>query len=81
MFDVTGQYKVASLLIQFALTEEKKSPDEIKSSWDCHKAAFEVLNEILQDEEKSDLRENYLEEQNLNESERDLVLSVLGLAE
>ena len=63
------------------MKEEEKSPDKIKSSWDCHKAAFEVLREILQDEDRSDLRDNYLEEQNLNESERELVLSVLGLAE
>lgn len=76
LFDVTGQYKVAALLI--ADSKKDKSADQIKQAWAMHKPAFEVLSGILQDDEKTELKENFFGD-NMEKSDRALVLNVLGL--
>lgn len=79
LFDVTGQFKVAALLIQDARQEDQKTEEQVKQAWAVHGPAFAALREILSDEEKSELRDSFLAE-NVTEGNRNLVLTVLGLA-
>jgi len=78
LFDVSGQFKVAALLIADQKKEAKKTPDQVKAAWATHKPAFDFLMTILQEEEKTEIKESFMEEQ-VDEGDRSFVLSVLGL--
>ena len=79
LFDCTGQFKVAALILADLQSQGKDSAESISKSWSSsHGDAMSVMKDVLQEEEITELKENFIEE-HVDEAHREFVLSNLGL--
>lgn len=80
LFDVSNQYKIAALTLNFFLSESNKAPEMLKQEFNkAHAASFDFLGGVLDDTDKEDLREHFIEDNVPMEQNRTLICSVLGL--
>lgn len=63
LFDVSNQYKIAALVLNFFLTQCNKAPQMLKEEFvRDHGAAFEHLDTVFMDPDRSEFKESFLEE-------------------
>lgn len=73
------QFKIASLVLDFFLTRCNKAPAMLKDDFKKqHGAAFEHLNTVFDENDKSDFMEGFFVEQ-ISASSQAFVKEVLGL--
>lgn len=76
---MSGQFKVAALTLDFFLSRSNKAPAILKEEFKKdHGAAFEFLGGVLEDVDKNDIKETFLEE-NISAANRDFITEVLSL--
>lgn len=79
LFDVSGQFKIAALLLDFMLKECNKAQPMLKDEFKRdHDAAFKFLASVIDESDKSSLQDNFLEE-SISAPNRDFIADVLGL--
>lgn len=78
LFDVSGQFKVAALILSAQMQKGKQEPEQVKSAFlAAHKSAFDHLNSVAMDEDKAGVKE-FIEEK-LQADHAVHVLAALGL--